>query len=203
MLMRETASELTLSPEAIDRERGVVLSEKRDRTTYAQKETEDEWAFVEPGARFPERLPIGTDETLKAADAAHIRAFYRRAYVPTNAVLIVIGAIDVPQVEAAIRARFGDWSGPPAPAKPEAGPVDLGRHGETDIYLDPALSYTADGWTTLWPAYTGLLTFKHAEGAEGSKIVPGLAEDMPKISADGLTYSLTLRPVLKPSESRT
>jgi zinc protease len=140
MLMRETAGELTLSPEAIDRERGVVLSEKRDRTTYAQKETEEEWAFVEPGARFPERLPIGTDETLKAADAARIRGFYRRAYVPANAVLIVIGAIDVPQVESAIRARFDDWSGPPAPAKPEAGPVDLARHGETDIYLDPALS---------------------------------------------------------------
>jgi len=140
MLMRETASELTLSPEAVDRERGVVLSEKRDRTTYAQKETEDEWAFVEPGARFPERLPVGTDETLKAADAARIRAFYRRAYVPANAVLIVIGAIDVSQVEAAIRARFDDWSGPPVPAKPEAGPVDLARHGETDIYIDPALS---------------------------------------------------------------
>ncbi len=67
-------------------------------------------------------------------------------------------------------------------------------------YLDPALSYTADGWTTLWPAYSGLLTFKHAEGAEGSKIVPGLAEDMPKISADGLTYSLTLRKGLKYSD---
>ena len=140
MLMRETASELTIDGEAVERERGVILSEKRDRTTYSLKETQDEWAFVEPGARFTERLPIGTDETLKAADAARLRAFYRRAYVPANSVLVVIGAIDVAQVEQAIRARFGDWSGPPAPPEPETGPVDLTRRGETDIYLDPALS---------------------------------------------------------------
>ncbi len=140
MLMRETASELTLASDAIDRERGVVLSEKRDRTTYALKETEDEWGFIAPGARYTKRLPIGTDATLKAADAARIGAVYRRAYVPTNAVLIVIGDIDVAQVETAIRARFADWSGPPAPSQPETGPLDLTRHGQTDIYLDPALS---------------------------------------------------------------
>jgi zinc protease len=140
MLMRETAGELTMSPAAIERERGVVLAEKRDRKTYELKETEDEWAFLASGARYPQRLPIGTDATLRAADAARIGAFYRRAYVPANAVLVVIGAIDVGAVEAAIRTRFADWSGPPAPPEPEAGPLDLGRRGQTDIYLDPALS---------------------------------------------------------------
>jgi len=140
MLMRETASELTLSPEAIERERGVVLAEKRDRTNYGLKETEDQWAFTSPGARYAARLPIGTEATLKAADAARIGAFYRRAYVPSNAVLIVIGDIDVAKVEADIRARFADWSGPPAPPEPETGPLDLARRGLTDIYLDPALS---------------------------------------------------------------
>lgn len=67
-------------------------------------------------------------------------------------------------------------------------------------YLDPALSYTAEGWTTLRPVYNGLLVFKRAEGAEGSQIVPGLAEDMPEISDDGLTYTLTLRKGLKYSD---
>jgi zinc protease len=140
MLMRETASELTLAPQAIERERGVVLAERRDRTTYTLKETQDEWAFVAPGARYPERLPIGTGETLKQADAARIGNYYRRAYVPANAVLVVIGDIDTAQVDAMIRARFDDWSGPPPPPEPETGPLDLARHGETDLYLDPALS---------------------------------------------------------------
>ncbi|ANY21352.1 Protease 3 precursor [Tsuneonella dongtanensis] len=140
MLMRETASELTISQEAVERERGVILAEKRDRMNYSVKETLDEWAFTTPGARYPERFPIGTDETLRAADAARLRGFYERAYVPANAVLIVVGAIDVPAIEKDIRARFGDWEPAAAPPKPETGPVDLERKGETDIYLDPALS---------------------------------------------------------------
>ena len=33
MLMRETASELTIDPAAVDRERGIILSERRARDT--------------------------------------------------------------------------------------------------------------------------------------------------------------------------
>ncbi|MDQ8046720.1 MAG: ABC transporter substrate-binding protein [Solirubrobacteraceae bacterium] len=70
-------------------------------------------------------------------------------------------------------------------------------------YLDPALAYTADGWDSLWSAYTPLLTYKHASGEEGAKVVPGLAEDMPTISADGLTYKLKLRSGLLYSDGST
>src|SRR5688572_1563679 len=44
-------------------------------------------------------------------------------------------------------------------------------------YLDPALSYTQEGWQTLWTVYTPLLTYKHAEGAEGATVVPGLRSE--------------------------
>jgi peptide/nickel transport system substrate-binding protein len=50
--------------------------------------------------------------------------------------------------------------------------------------------------------YIPLLTYKHAEGKEGSEVVPGLAEDMPKISSDGKTYTLFLRPGLKYSDGK-
>jgi peptide/nickel transport system substrate-binding protein len=67
-------------------------------------------------------------------------------------------------------------------------------------YLDPALSYTQEGWQSLWTVYTPLLTYKHADGAEGATVVPGLAQDMPDISADGKTYKLKLRTGLKYSD---
>ena len=66
--------------------------------------------------------------------------------------------------------------------------------------MDPALSYTQEGWTALWNVYTPLLTYKHAEGAEGATLIPGLAEAMPEISPDGKTYKLKLRPGLKFSD---
>ena len=69
-------------------------------------------------------------------------------------------------------------------------------------FLDPALSYTQEGWQSLWTVYTGLLTYNHAEGAEGATVVPGLAEAMPDISADGKVYKLKLRPGLKYSDGK-
>jgi peptide/nickel transport system substrate-binding protein len=67
-------------------------------------------------------------------------------------------------------------------------------------YLDPALSYTAEGWTAMYDTYIPLLTYAHANGIAGSKVVPGLAESLPKISNGGKTYTLTLRKGLKYSD---
>jgi peptide/nickel transport system substrate-binding protein len=67
-------------------------------------------------------------------------------------------------------------------------------------YLDPQLSYTLEGWEGLWNVYVPLLTYQHGNGQETTKIVPGLAESLPKISADGKTYTLTLRKGMKYSD---
>jgi peptide/nickel transport system substrate-binding protein len=75
-----------------------------------------------------------------------------------------------------------------------------GTYGSFPDYLDPALSYTAEGWTAMADVYIPLLTYKHANGEEGSEVIPGLAKEMPKISNGGKTYTLTLRPGLKYSD---
>jgi peptide/nickel transport system substrate-binding protein len=67
-------------------------------------------------------------------------------------------------------------------------------------YLDPALSYTQEGWTAMYNTYLPLLTYAHANGAAGSKVVPALAESMPAISNGGKTYTLTLRKGLQYSD---
>ncbi|HSK50984.1 MAG TPA: ABC transporter substrate-binding protein [Solirubrobacterales bacterium] len=68
--------------------------------------------------------------------------------------------------------------------------------------LDPAISYTAEGWTAMYNTYLPLLTYKHASGTEGSEVVPALAKDLPKISNGGKTYTLFLRPGLKYSDGQ-
>jgi len=75
-----------------------------------------------------------------------------------------------------------------------------GSYASFPDYLDPALSYTQEGWTAMYDTYIPLLTYKRANGEEGSEIVPGLAESMPKISNDGKTYELTLQKGLKYSD---
>ncbi len=81
----------------------------------------------------------------------------------------------------------------------EGGTLKVADSAAAD-YLDPQLSYTADGWTEMWNTYTPLLTYKHASGTAGSTVIPGLAESMPKITNGGKTYELTLRKGLKYSD---
>jgi peptide/nickel transport system substrate-binding protein len=72
-----------------------------------------------------------------------------------------------------------------------------GTYASFPAYLDPALSYEVEGWTAMYDTYLPLLTYAHADGAEGSKVVPALAASLPKISNGGKTYTLTLRKGLK------
>ncbi|GAB5347921.1 M16 family metallopeptidase [Alteriqipengyuania sp. 357] len=140
MLMRETASELTFDEEAVQREKGVILSERRVRNNYALQNTIDQLEFLFPESRLSRRMPIGTIETLEAADSENVRAFWEREYVPADTVLVVVGDFDPQMVERNIVERFADWQAAPSPEQPGAGPVDPARAGKTDIYIDPALT---------------------------------------------------------------
>jgi peptide/nickel transport system substrate-binding protein len=75
-----------------------------------------------------------------------------------------------------------------------------GTYAAFPDYLDPGLSYTQEGLTAMYDTYIPLLTYARANGTEGGKVLPGLAESMPKISNGGKTYTLTLRKGLKYSD---
>jgi peptide/nickel transport system substrate-binding protein len=72
--------------------------------------------------------------------------------------------------------------------------------GSFPDYLDPALAYTGEGSTALYDVYIPLLTYAHASGGAGSKVIPGLAKAMPQIGDGGRTYRLTLRKRLRYSD---
>ncbi|HEX2794559.1 MAG TPA: pitrilysin family protein, partial [Croceicoccus sp.] len=141
MLMRETGSELTFAPEAVEREKGVVLSERRDRNSYAYLDLVDRIAFEMPGLRMADRMPIGTVETISAATSESLKAFWARGYRPDRAVLTVVGDFDPAMVETAIRKHFASWQ-PLDTAVPDRlyGKPAVVREPAADIHIHPALS---------------------------------------------------------------
>jgi peptide/nickel transport system substrate-binding protein len=66
--------------------------------------------------------------------------------------------------------------------------------------LDPGLSFTLEGATALQNVYIPLLTYAHANGAAGTKLIPGLAKELPQIGEGGKRYTLFLRPGLQYSD---
>lgn len=63
--------------------------------------------------------------------------------------------------------------------------------------LDPALVTTAVARRAAWLAYTPPLTYRRAEGEDGTDLVPALSEELPETSDDGRSYSFRLRPGLR------
>jgi zinc protease len=124
MLLREAAGELTIAPDAVDRERGVVLSEERTRDSPGYRTFVNTFSFQLQGQRPPQRLPIGKTDILKTAPAQRIRDFYQAWYRPENAVFVAVGDFDVDAMEARIKAKFGDWQAQGQPGvRPDLGPV--------------------------------------------------------------------------------
>jgi len=74
----------------------------------------------------------------------------------------------------------------------EGGSITISQTSQPD-YLDPALSYTVNGWEPMWLVYTPVVTYAREEGEAGAELIPGLAEDMPEVSEDALTYTFKIR----------
>lgn len=114
-IMRDWAQEATLDPVEIDKERGVVLEEKRLGKGAQQRMQDKYLPMLFNNSRYSDRLPIGTEEVLKNFSAETIKQFYTDWYRPDLQALIVVGDIDVDAMEQTIKAKFSDLKNPAKP----------------------------------------------------------------------------------------
>jgi zinc protease len=121
-LLRETADRLTLSQDAIDREKGIVASEQITRSSPMRDQYLERNKLLYPRVRSTLRDPIGTKQSIEAATSQRLRSFYQRWYRPERALLVIVGAVDVDTTEALIKDRFSSWK----PALDEPDPPDPG-----------------------------------------------------------------------------
>jgi zinc protease len=118
-VLRDYADGLTFPAAALDRQRGVVLSELRERDTGEYRFNQVWLATLYGATGLTRRMPIGLAERVRQADAGGLRAFYRRCYRPERMILIVAGDIDARAVAAAIRTGFGSMTSP----RPRTAPL--------------------------------------------------------------------------------
>lgn len=146
-LMREAVGEATLSTEAIDRERGIVLSEERTRATPGYRMAIDELGYLFRDDILAERIPIGLTEVLRTAPRERFVEFYEDYYRPERATLIAVGDFDLDEMEAKIRQRFSDWQGK-GKAGPEApAPIIPERGVEARVLVEPGVPTRVSlGW---------------------------------------------------------
>jgi zinc protease len=138
--LADFAGGLTLDPEQIDKERGVVIEEWRGRLGAGSRIRDKQLPLLFYESRYAERLPIGKPEILRTAPAARLRAFYDTWYRPERMAVIAVGDIDPQQIEAAIRSAFGPLTARAPADDPPDDEVPLHDELLIGIAADPEIT---------------------------------------------------------------
>ncbi len=137
LILRDWATGLSLSADEIERERGVVLEEWRSGQD-ANRRMLDQWLPVLlKDSRYAQRLPIGTQASIEGFAHDSLRRFYEDWYRPDIMALIIVGDIDVDEMEAAVKKHFSGIQNRDVIRNREAFPVPDHEETEIAIVSDP------------------------------------------------------------------
>lgn len=138
-IFADYAGGLLLQTTEIDKERGIILSEKRARDSVSARTSEAHLAFSLDGTRYPMRSPIGSAEVVAHAPRERFVDFYDTWYRPANLIVVAVGDFEPEMVESLIRQHFAPLTDR-APARPrfDRGQIDdrpglkIGYHPEPE-----------------------------------------------------------------------
>jgi len=129
-VLRDFADGLLLAAEEIEREKGVIDGEERERDSAAWRLQVKQLDLFFDGTRIPARLPIGKQEVRARFTAEGVRAFYEKWYRPDAMTLVAVGDLGTLDPAPLFAAAFADMQTPatPLPAEPAVGrPTRLDR----------------------------------------------------------------------------
>jgi zinc protease len=122
--MEDIADGLSLLQTEVDRERGVILSEKRDRDNVDYRTSVAGMEFYFPDSLLPKRLPIGLENIIRESQRDRFVDFYTTWYTPGRITLVAAGDVQPDAFAALIKEYFG-----PIAPRPDAPNPDLGKFG--------------------------------------------------------------------------
>lgn len=108
MILHDWSHFITLDDREIDKERGVIIEERRQRNNADFRLGRKAAPYIFNRSRYADRDMIGSEEFLRSFSGDQLRDFYHRWYRPDLQAVIVVGDIDVDQVESRIREMMAD-----------------------------------------------------------------------------------------------
>ena len=188
-----------VNQENLDNQRDVVKNEKRqsyDNQPYGSF-YERLLAAVMPEDHPYHHTPIGSMADLDAASLDDVRAFFRTYYTPDNAVLAIVGDVDVDEAIASARRYFGPI--PPSPGIPPLGDLSLPPHIGREVRAEVPdrvplarvhLGFRIPPFGT--PAFDALeVATEIAAGGQGSRLYRRLVREL-RIAQDVAFFVLPL-----------
>ena len=106
MILCDYAHFVLNEADEIDKERGVIIEERRQRRNAQWRTMEASLPYYFGGTKMERCTLIGQQESLETFKPESLRAFYQTWYHPGNQAVIVVGDVDVDRTEAMIQKIF-------------------------------------------------------------------------------------------------
>ncbi len=151
------AEKMLFDAEELEAERGVIHEEWRGNLGAQDRLQKQYWPIMLYGSRYADRMPIGTEEVIMNFKRSTIVRFYEDWYRPDLEAVIIVGDINVDEMEKLIKTYFNDNK---MPANPKARPTfDVPGNKE------PLVAIATDKEA---PSATIQMMWKHAKAPQGT-----------------------------------
>ena len=117
MILYDWSNGLTLDPTEIDKERAVIHEEWRSRRSAMMRMYDDALPVLLKDSKYAYRMPIGIMSVVDNFPYQTLRDYYHKWYRPDLQGVIVVGDINLNEVEQKIIKLFGAIPAPKNPAK--------------------------------------------------------------------------------------
>lgn len=135
-MLRDVGDGMLIAPAEVERERGIILSEKLARETTQSRTMEEGLKFQLPDHKIANRLPIGLEAVISTAPAEKLVEFYRKYYTPDRMVVVAVGAINPAALRPQIAEIFGSMEAREPAPEPSFGSLTAGRGITTKAHLE-------------------------------------------------------------------
>lgn len=122
LVLADWAGGLSFADADIDLERGIVLEELRLGKGAQDRMNKVLLPQIFGGSRYADRLPIGTEASIRGSRYDALRRFYKDWYRPDLMAVVVVGDIEPGDARALIEANFAQLKNPEN-ARPRTYPV--------------------------------------------------------------------------------
>ncbi|KAM3383216.1 zinc protease PQQL-like isoform X1 [Capsicum galapagoense] len=107
-VLAEFSSEVRVSPDDLEKERGAVMEEYRGTRNANGRMQDAHWVLMMEGSKYAERLPIGLEKVIRTVSPQIVKQFYKKWYHLQNMAVIAVGDFpDTQSVVELIKAHFG------------------------------------------------------------------------------------------------
>ena len=177
LILHDWSQFIALQPDEVDSERGVIMEELRMRDGASWRATIKMLQAIGKGTRYEHRNLIGHLDGLKSFNHSSLENFYKKWYRPEMQAIVIVGDINVDEVEAKLKSLMADIPASPADApKKEVIIVPDNKEPIISMFEDPEMQESS---ATLFIKRQALpMEYNNTVVAEQMALISALASNM-------------------------